>query len=208
MLGLSPKEARLLQKLTTPQLIQEFLDALPINHEKNGETCYSPRMVLRERKAHCLEGAFLAATALMVQGMPPLIMNFRTLDKDEDHAVALFKQNGYWGALSKTNHPILRYRDPVYRTVRELAMSYFHEYFMFENGEKTLRAYSRPVNLRRFGTKWITSEKDLWDMAYALADAPHLPMVPKKNLKALRPAPAFERTAVAAVEWKKRDPRT
>lgn len=197
-----------LRALRSPAEIQDFLDRLPINHEKKGETCMSPARALLEAKAHCLEGAFIGALALSFQGHPPLILNFRTLDKDEDHAVALYRVNGYYGALSKTNHPVLRYRDPVYRSVRELALSYFHEYFMFEDGEKTLRSYSRPMNLRRFGKKWMTAEEDLWPIAYALADAPHSLIAPKANLRALRTATAFERRAASAVEWKKSHPST
>lgn len=208
MLGLAPEELRILHGLATPQKVQDFLDALPINHEKSGETCFSPRRVLAERKAHCLEGAMLAAVALWLKGHPPLLVNFRTAGDDDDHAVALFKVNGHFGALSKTNHPVLRYRDPVYRTVRELALSYFHEYFMFGTGVKTLRAYSRPVNLRRFGTRWVTSGEDLWHMAHALADAPHFKLVPRANLRHLRDAVPFERTAMDRVEWDAADPRT
>ncbi len=208
MLGLSDKEYRTLRALNTPQKIQDFLDTLPINHEKQGETCLSPRRVLRERKAHCLEGALLAAVALWIHGEKPLVMNFKTTKDDEDHAVTLFRRNGLWGALSKTNHAMLRYRDPAYRTVRELAMSYFHEYYMLEDGKKTLRAYSAPVNVKRFGTAWITAEDNVWTVADALADAPHTPLLTPAALRTLRPATRFERTAFKATEWPKSDPRT
>ncbi|MEK7065905.1 MAG: hypothetical protein AAB938_00970, partial [Patescibacteria group bacterium] len=162
MFGLSEKEWGTLKRLSTPHKIQDFLDTLPINFEKSGDTCLSPRAVLREKKAHCIEGALLAATALWIAGKRPLLLDFKTTPEDEDHVVALFKENGYWGALSKTNHAVLRFRDPIYRTVRELALSYFHEYFMVETGKKTLKSFSRPFSLKRFGTKWITSEKNLW----------------------------------------------
>jgi hypothetical protein len=165
-------------------------------------------MVLKYKKAHCLEGALFAATALMLQGHPPLIMNLKTIRGDQHHAVALFKQNGYWGTISKTNHAILRFRDPVYRTLRELALSYFHEYFLAESGTKSLRSYSKPLNLKRFGTTWITSTKDLWNIAYALEDAPIFPLVPPKNLKHLKRATTFEREAIAPPEWKKNNPET
>src|SRR3989344_7323650 len=126
MFGLSPRELRILQKLTTPAKIQDFLDSLPMNHEKKGETHMSPRRVLCEKKAHCIEGALLAAVALWLHGEPPIIMNLSSrLGKgDVDHVVALYKRNGYWGAISKTNHSVLRFRDPIYRTPRELALSY------------------------------------------------------------------------------------
>jgi hypothetical protein len=197
-----------LRALRTPERIQAFLDALPINHEKRGETCFSPASVLRKRKAHCLEGALLAATALMLAGERPLLMNLMTGPGDDDHAVALFRRNGLWGALSKTNHAVLRYRDPIYRTPRELALSYFHEYFLGTTGRKTLRAYSLPFNLRRFGTRWTTSEKDLWPIAYALRGAPHLPIAPKKALANARRASAFERAVMEHAEWKRSDKRT
>jgi len=208
MQGLTTTEERLFRKLNTPARIQDFLDKLPINHEKKGETCYSPRMVLRTKKAHCLEGALLAAAILAYHGYPSLLMHFATTPEDEDHAVALFRVNGLWGAISKTNHPMLRYRDPIYRTPRELALSYFHEYFMLENGKKTLRGYSKPFSLARFGSAWITREDNLWDIADMLTDTPHLPLVPKSQLRKLRPATPFERKGFAPVEWPKSDPRT
>lgn len=199
---------RELSVLRTPERIQDFLDALPINHEKRGETCYSPLTVLKERKAHCLEGALLAAAAFALTGERPLIMNLQTARGDDDHAVALVRRHGYWGAVSKTNHAVLRYRDPVYRTLRELALSYFHEYFLGSNGTKTLRAYSRPLDLRRYGTDWMRSVDDLWPIAYALADAPHTPIVPPHMLRKTRSATPFERRMMDHAEWVPEDPRT
>lgn len=208
MLGLNETEMKFMKTLSTPLRIQSFLDALPINHEKQGETCYSPRTVLLKKKAHCLEGALLAAIALRLHGKQALIMNFRTTREDEDHAVALYKVNGYWGALSKTNHAILRFRDPIYKTPRELALSYFHEYFMFENGKKTLRGYTAPINLKQFGTDWITSGSDVWKVADAIARSPHFALVPKGQERYLRPASPFERNTVRPVEWPKTNPST
>lgn len=170
----------------------------------------SPRRVLREMKAHCIEGAMLACVALWLQGKEPLMVNLRVVRRngDQDHAVALFKQNGRWGAISKTNHPVLRYRDPIYHTPRELVYSYFHEYFLSGNGKKTLRGYSRPINLKRFGTKWITAEKDLWDMAEIMYDLPHTPFIPKGSERLIRPASLLERTASNNTDWSKKSPRT
>ena len=205
---LSQEELAILRRLNTPQKIQDFLDTLPINFEKGGDTCLSPRRVLREKKAHCIEGAFLAATALWIAGERPLLLDFKTVPEDEDHVVALYKKNGYWGALSKTNHAVLRFRDPIYRTVRELALSYFHEYFMLETGKKTLKSYSRPFSLARFGTKWITSEKNLWYIAGALDRSPHSPAVPKGNRAHIRPISHIERKAFRMTEWTKKNPRT
>src|SRR5665213_28577 len=208
MFRLTRAEERTLRKLNTPTKIQDFLDALPINHEKLGRTYLSPRRVLRERKAHCLEGALLAATALWLQGQKPLLMDFRTTPEDEDHVVALYRVNGYWGAVSKTNHAILRFRDPVYRTLRELALSYFNEYYMFETGKKTLRAYSAPFDLAKRGAAWITAEHNLDEIAEAVDWSRHYSLVPSKNARHLRPADPMEIRAGKLVEWEKRDPRT
>ena len=208
MFGLSEKEFYVLKKLNTPQKIQDFLDTLPINFEKGGDTCLSPRAVLREKKAHCIEGAMLAAVALWIAGERPLLLDFKTPPEDEDHVVALYKQNGYWGAISKTNHAVLRFRDPVYRTTRELALSYFHEYFITDTGKKTLTSYSRPFSLARFGAKWITSEKNLWYIASSLDKSPHTKIVPKKNARLIRPVSKIERATFKLTEWTKKNPRT
>jgi hypothetical protein len=196
------KEFKLLSRLDTPQKIQKFLDRLPMNHEENGETCMSPLRVLRERKAHCIEAGFLAGLCLRMQGQKPLIVNLKVETIDVDHVVALFKQNGYYGAISKTNHVGLRYRDPIYRSVRELVMTYFHEYNLTKNGRKTLLGYSNPINLNRFGTKWITAHEDLWDIAEKIYDAPYISVVPKENRKYLYAAQPFERRVSSIPEWK------
>ncbi|HRH24229.1 MAG TPA: hypothetical protein PK109_01380 [Candidatus Paceibacterota bacterium] len=208
MTGFTASERALFKKLSTPAKIQDFLDSLPFNYEKKGETSYSPLMVIREKKAHCLEGALLAYAALHEAGEKPLLMNLRTLPMDDDHAVVLYRRNGYWGALSKTNHAVLRFRDPIYSSVRELAASYFHEYFMNASGLKTLRAYSKPMSLSRFGTTWIESEEPLWHIAHALRDAPHLPLVPEENRKYLRHASKIERDAGHIVEWQRHNGKT
>ena len=210
MFGLTPTEYKILKRLSTPQKIQDFLDELPINYEKRGETCMSPRRVLQEKKAHCIEGAFLAGAALMIQEKKPLLVNLRVVRQngDNDHAIIIFKQNGRWGAISKTNHPVLRFRDPIYHTPRELVFSYFHEYFLSSNGKKTLRGYSRPINLKRFGTKWITTKDDLWDIAEIIYDIPHTAFIPKGSERAIRPASPLERIASNVTDWSKKSPRT
>ena len=121
---------------------------MPANHEVGGETILSVREVLRQRRAHCIEGAFVAACALWIHGDPPLVMHLDCDASDYPHVVALFRRGGHWGALSKTNGVALRYRDPVYRTLRELTLSYFHEYAN-RRGDKTLRSYSGAFDLRR-----------------------------------------------------------
>lgn len=204
MRTLSHREKALFKKLNTPAKIQDFLDSLPMNFETKRETHYSPRRVLREKTAHCIEGALLAAAILKFHGESPLLLDLvadKSTYDDDDHVVALYKRNGYWGSISKTNHASIRFRDPVYRTLRELALSYFHEWFMNTNGIKTLKSYSRPLHLRRFGEAWVTAEEDLWFIDGALNTLPHYSLVPKGNKKFLRKADAMELKAGRLVEW-------
>ena len=207
--GLTKKEYRTLERLSTPSKIQDFLDALPFNFEKRGDTHLSPRRVLLEGKAHCIEGAMLAALALWIAGERPLIMNLsaRMRRGDVDHVVTLYKRGGRYGAVSKTNHAVIRFRDPVYRTPRELALSYFHEWSL-PSGEKTLECYSKPLDMRHFGTEWITAGNNLWEVADALGERKHYFLVPKGNWRFVRKADAMERKAGRLVEWKESDPRT
>jgi len=154
---LTKAERQVFRKLTTPAKIQEFLDGLGYNLEPNGHSCYSPRMVLRERVAHCMEGALVGAAALRFLGFPALLVDLEGI-RDSDHVLAIYKLNGGWGAVAKSDYSGLRSREPVYRTIRELAMSYFEHYYN-PKGEKTLRTYSRPVDLKRFDKRgWITAE--------------------------------------------------
>ena len=208
MFGLNRREQAILRKLSTPRKIQDFLDRLPVNYEKSGDTHFSPRRVLREGKAHCVEGALLAAAALWMHGKPPLLLDLKTIEFDDEHVVALFKEHGHWGAISKTNHAVVRYRDPIYKTVRELAMSYYHEYFRDRDGLKTLASYSRPFDLRTLGDYWVTSEKDLWELDDILNRVPHYKVVPKKCRRLVRRATPFERKVLNVREWSPRDPRT
>jgi hypothetical protein len=210
MSGLTPQEYKKLSRLTTPIKIQDFLDAIPMNGEKKGDTHMSPRRVLQEQKAHCIEGALLAAAALWIAGEPPLIMNLSSrLGKgDVDHVVALYKRAGAWGAISKTNHASIRFRDPIYRSPRELTLSYFHEWFMNENGEKVLECYSKPLDMRQFGTEWLTTKKDLWNIADALSERKHYFLVPKGNWRYVRRADPMEIQAGSLIEWSDSDPRT
>jgi hypothetical protein len=200
--GLDERAFRALKRLSTPIKIQDFLDSLPMNFEREKETLQSPARVLRSRASHCFEGALLAAAALWANGESPLLMDL-TVRKgsDDDHVVALYKRHGYWGAISKTNHAQLRFRDPVYRSPRELALSYFHEWFLDSTGEKTLRAYSRPFDLAKLGTGWISAAEDLWEIDRALAKSSHLPLLPRNNARFIRRADAMERRAGKLVEW-------
>ena len=176
--GFDAGEARVLKALKTPEKIQRFLDIdIAYNKEPDGDTIRSPRRVLRDKLAHCLEGALLAAAALRVQGFPPLLLDLEAV-RDDDHVLAVFKQHGHWGAIAKSNYSGLRFREPVYRSLRELVMSYFEHYFNASR-EKTLRNYSRPVNLSRFDRMgWMTAEDDLWPISDHLANIPHLPLLP------------------------------
>ena len=168
----------------------------------------SPRRVLREGKAHCLEGAILAALALYLRGERPLLFDLKTATGD-DHVVALYRRGGYWGAISKTNHATLRFRDPIYKNLRELALSYFHEYSDDHTGEKILRRYStRPFDLRRFGYDWVTNESDLEWVAEKIDQAPHHLLVPAGNGRYLRRADQMERRAGNLREWRRNNPRT
>ena len=176
--GFEKHELSIFRKLSTPQTIQRFLDdEVGYNKEKDGETCRSPRRVLRDRLAHCAEGAYFAAAALRLIGHPPLIMDLMAV-RDDDHLLAVFQQDGCWGAIAKSNYSGLRFREPVYRTVRELVMSYFAHYYNLK-GELTLREFSRPVNLSRFDRKnWMTAEEDLFWLGDTFYTVPHSPVMP------------------------------
>lgn len=192
-LDLTQREFAALRRLSTPQKVQIFLDAVPINHEIGGETVLSVREVLRQKRAHCIEGALLAACALWVHGERPLVMHLDCATSDYPHLVALFRRSGCWGAISKTNHLPLRYRDPVYRTLRELAMSYFHEYCN-RRGQQTLRSYSRPFDLRRVDPKvWVTNEQSCWEMHDRLAATWHYPLISLRQEHRLSRRDSFER---------------
>jgi len=204
MYGFDKKEVSVLKKLNSPRKIQDFLDRLKINFEPGGDTCLSPRMVLKERKAHCIEGAMLAAVALRLNGHRPLVVDLASSFHDYDHVIAVYRQNGYWGAISKVNHCGLRYRDPVYKTIRELVMSYFHEY-TDRKGKKTLRSYSMPVDLSRFDKKgWMTSGKDVWFIPEYLLNVPHKQILSRSQISTLRKWDKFEMKVGSLEEWKSR----
>ncbi|MCF7834300.1 MAG: hypothetical protein K9L98_01900 [Candidatus Pacebacteria bacterium] len=173
------KEFSFLKRLNTPAKIQDFLEKIPFNFEKNGiDTIKSPIRTFRENNAHCFEGALLGAYILSLHGFPSLLLHLKVTGGDMDHVIAPFKINGYWGALSKTNHAVLRYREPVYKNIRELVMSYFHEYFL-DNGQKTLRQYSKVLNLNIFEKDWVTDSEDLWGIDEELDNIAHYDVLPK-----------------------------
>ena len=195
-LDLSKAEYAILKRLSSPEKVQAYIDAIPQNFEIGGETCLSVRVALRQRRALCIEGAMIAAAALWVHGEPPLLMDLRAT-RDVDHIVTLFRRQGCWGAISKTNHPVLRWRDPVYRSLRELAMSYFHEYCN-KRHQKTLRSYSVAFDMRRLApATWVTQEKNCWEVGWAVDAARHYALISGKQTKLLRLRDPLEREAHA-----------
>ena len=196
------EEVKLFRKLNTPAKIQDFLNTLPFNFEKRGETYRSPREMLKYKTAHCMEGALFAAAVLEFHGEKPLILDLRATNRpyDDDHVVALFKGDG-WGAISKTNHAVLRYREPIYSSPRELAASYFHEYFLHD-GRKTLREYSEPFDLSKLKLNWRTSPEYLFEIQEILDASKHYSFLNKKQLRNLRRAEKIEREAGKLMEWK------
>lgn len=211
-------EIKLFIRLNSPAKIQDYLNSIKFNFEKRGDTCYSPRFVLKNKIAHCMEGAMFAAAALEFIGYKPLVMDLRAVEHDFDHVVALFTEGGYWGAISKTNHAVLRYREPIYKTIRELAMSYFHEYFD-DKGRKNLREYSVPFDLSWFDVHplslnpspsrgegrvrvdWRTSQKNLFEIPEYLDSIKHYRILNRKQIKNLRKADKIEIKAGKIVEW-------
>lgn len=199
--ALSPRERTLFRRLDSPDRIQDFLDSVPTNFEPDGPTNLSPRLLLSQNRAHCFEAAVFAAAVLASHGARPLLMDFATAYDDEDHTVAVFERDGLYGAVSKTNHAVIRYRDPIYRTPRELAMSYAHEYYLHD-GRKSLRAYSVPYDLSRHAPeKWVTSGESLDWLMDSLSRSRYLDIAPPTALRRMRRASAIELKALELVEW-------
>ncbi len=198
--GFTAAELRKLRSLKDPDGIQRFLDALPYHL---ADTAWSPRRVLREGTAHCLEGAIFAAAALRVLGYPPLLLDFEA-EHDTDHVMAIYQVKGHWGAVAKSNYTGCRSREPVYRSLRELAMSYFNIYFNLRR-ERTMRTYSRPVSLARFDQQqWMTTEKPVWFIVYHLFEVPHYKLLTRAMIKRLHRVD--ERTfqgEILGKRWKK-----
>ena len=181
--GFTRREWHTLQALRTPQGIQRLIDSFAYH---DADTAWSPQRVLRERRAHCCEGAIFAAAALRAIGKPPLIMDLEG-ERDYDHVIAVYREGGCWGAVAKSHFTGLRDRAPVYHTVRELALSYFEDYFNLL-GTRTLRSYCRPVDLSRFDDKnWMTSKRPVWYIPGCLVDAVHIPLITRAQAKRLYP---------------------
>jgi hypothetical protein len=178
------EEAKFLETLNDPDKIQGFLDTVDYNPKYE---CKSPRWVLKKRSAHCFEGALFAAAALQYNGYKPLIVDMKS-QNDDDHVLAVFKKDGYWGSIGKSNFTTLRYREPVYRNLRELIMSYFDLYFNM-NGYKSLRSYSIPLDLTVYNSlNWTTTDDDLEYIGDKLEKIRHYPVVSEKMIKNLKTA--------------------
>ena len=199
--GFTKGELRILRSFRTPRGIQRALDSMPYHL---ASSAWSPRRVLREWTAHCLEGAVFAAVALRVLGLPPLLLDLEAV-QDTDHVLAIFQQRGHWGAIAKSDFAGLRYREPVYRSLRELVMSYFEGYVNLR-GERTLRAYSRPISLASFDRGrpgWMTSPDDVWWVAEHLLRVRHVPIVTPAMIRHLT---RVDRRSLAAARVGSRGP--
>jgi hypothetical protein len=180
----SRDEIKFLKTLNNPCKIQAFLDS--IDYNPNYE-CRSPRWVMKKRSAHCFEGALFAAAALQFIGFKPLIVDMLAVN-DDDHVIAVFRVDGYWGAVAKSNFTSLRFREPVYRSLRELIMSYF-DFFFNVDGYKSLRSYSRPFDLTMFESRnWATTDEDLEYIGDKIESLHHYPVVTRKMIKNLNNA--------------------
>ncbi len=183
-IGLTADEAQIFRKLNTPEKIQDFISAIPINFEPEGDTCRSARNAIRANCCHCIEAAFISAGALLLHGKPALLMDFQA-SGDDDHIVTLFKRGKHWGAISKSNSIWLRWRDPVYASPRELAMSYFHEYVKADR--KTLRRVSKPFDIGMYDPDyWITNPDNCWAMALEIDAAPHVELISPSQVRSLK----------------------
>jgi hypothetical protein len=182
--GLTRREAACLRRLSPAWRIQKFLDELA--YDGQGSGCRSPRRVLEERTVQCMDGALFGAAALRLQGHPPLIVDIEG-EQDTDHVLAVFRGAAGWGAVARSNFSGLRYREPIYPTLRVLVLSYFESYFNLRR-QKTLRRYSRPLSLARFDRRgWMTSPEDLWDIPEYLAGVRHYRLLPPRAERSLSP---------------------
>jgi hypothetical protein len=193
-IGLTRAMATRLTGLRTPERIQDFVSRLRWNYQTDGPTALSVVGVLRQDQAHCIEGAFVAACALWLNGHPPLLIDLGAARGDVDHVMAIFRRGRYWGAISKSNSPFLRYRDPIYRNLRELAVSFFPQYV--KRRRKTLRTYSLPVDLRRHDPAlWVTRDGFCHEMVDVLTGARHFNILPADGQSKLRPIDEIEARA-------------
>lgn len=203
--GYTKEEIKLFKRLNSPAKIQDYINSIPFNFSER-KNYFSPRFVLKNKKADCLEGAMFASAVLELHGGKPWLLDLRSAKKpwDYDHVVAVFKQDGFFGAISKTNHAVLRYREPVYKSVRELVMSYFHEYFLTD-GKKTLREYSELFDLNKLNhLNWRTTAGNLWEIHEHLDKAKHHKILSTKQIKNLRKVDKIEIDASWSEEHNKK----
>ncbi len=198
-IGLTREETDIFRKLNTPEKIQDFLTSIPINFEPQGDTCYSARLALQTNRCHCIGAAFIAAAALLLHGEKALLLDFQA-HGDDDHVLALFKNGKHWGAISKSNSIWLRWRDPVYASPRELAMSYFHEYV--NETHKTLRRISKPFDIGKYDPDyWLTSQENCWSMAHEIDASPHVDLISESQARKLKLRDSLETMAGDFKEW-------
>ncbi|HNW43141.1 MAG TPA: hypothetical protein PKI19_01460 [Elusimicrobiales bacterium] len=174
-----------LRRLATPRQVQDFLDYELGYHDPKLYACFSALTALKRGKAHCLEGALIAAAAFILHGRRPLLVHLRANCRDDDHVIAPFRENGLWGAVSKSHFCGLRYREPIYRSIPELARSYF-EFYYNDAGEKTLRKFSMPVETAVFRPEWLYSGRKVNFVSDRLNDEKHYPVLPSLHLRKLR----------------------
>jgi hypothetical protein len=196
----SREELAVLKGLSTPYRIQEFLLSLPYSAE---ERYRSPKSVLADRVAHCFDGALFAAAALRFNGYPPLIVDMLPNDRDDDHIVALYRKNGHWGGVAKSNFAGLTYREPIHRTLRELVLSYFEQFYNIQR-EKTLRAYTVPLNLRPFDrVNWMGSDEGLDAIGVRLDEIRKISLLTPAMVRGLSPLDERSyRAGLAGANWK------
>lgn len=180
----SERETDVLSQLATPEKIQKHLDSIDYDLGKKGDFRRSPRAVMKDKKADCFEGALLAAAALRFHGYPPMVVDLAAV-RDDDHVLAVFKRFGHWGAVAKSKYTGLGYREPIHKSIRELALSYFEDYFNLAGG-KTLRRYSGPVNLMMFDhVHWMTTEKSVLFIAEHLVKVRHMSLLTRGMIRNL-----------------------
>ncbi len=175
---LNPKLSKTFRRLSSPVDVQAYLDSLPYIAE---ELDRSPLRVMTDRQAHCLDGGIFAALVLARLGHRPLILDLVPQPgTDDDHVLALFKHNGNWGCIAKSNYVLLRFREPVYRNLHELAMTYFEGYTNTEK-QKTLRGYTRPLDLSGFSSDWMWSEAGIAKISKRLYRLKPFPLIPPED---------------------------
>jgi hypothetical protein len=191
-----------LKRIKSPAQIQTFINSIPFNHELAQESLSSPLVSINNNRAHCIEGALIASLLFEIQNKKSWLLDLKSTKDDMDHVVTIFKDGNYYGAVSKTNHSVLRYRDPIYKNIRELALSYFHEYYL-NDGRKTLRSYSKLFPISKYDKtyNWIDTKEDLWELGAMLDDYPHVPFMAKEKIRTLRKADKIEIESTKMEEW-------